>query len=548
MKLSPLTDKGDLLARTLTRESKVFFGRHRKLSSTFESLVSLNEPAAILPILPFLFDDDSRVAKEAGRALELIFEKVEPHLLSSLDESIRSKCYLVGPMNRPGKCLQHAVRLLSTVPKSAVSIGLISSHGNGYLREAATERLDQEIKSGNEIPFLLMRTNDWVASVRTAAERALESRVADSNIAVFHRHLNLIALLKKRQRASASPLLRKIETLLQRDAIALVNHSLRAPDQAERRYGLTLALEWVGGLDPEKKSTLLSQIISSRDPGTRLHVAHWLTKASTMPDLQFQFLPALIEDRFFSVRRIALAWCAVRAPQNYIDRIHAALLDDCYPVRALAHFHLPKLENFDLRSFYLHALNSCAPRNLMAVLYGLSETGEREDSNLILPFLNAQKPKIAKAALAAFAKLNPTTHLNHSVEALQSHSRKVSRQAQINLKCLASLVTAAKLAAIFESTEYDHVRSHTLTLINDLPKWERLPLLIKIQNECPGRTGRQARTYLFNWLSTYNRTHHIRPLQSEIESLREAIHAHGTSLDRRLKLEFENLAGMTSAP
>jgi HEAT repeat protein len=547
MKLSPLTDKGDLLARTLTRESKVFFGRHRKLSSTFESLVSLNEPAAILPIVPFLFDDDSRVAKEAGRALESIFERVEPHLLPGLDESVRSECYWGGPLIRPGNRRQHAVQLLSTVPKSVVPIGLISSHGNGYLREAATECLDREIKSGDEIPFLLMRTNDWVVSVRAAAERALESRVTDSNINVFRRHLNLIALLEKRQRASASPLLRKIKFLLQNDVIALVDHTLLARDPVERRFGLNLALECVGDLDAGRKSELLSLIISSRDPGTRLHVALWLTKASAMPDLQFHFLPRLIDDRYFSVRRTSLAWCAVRAPHDYLDRIHAALLDECYPVRAIAHFHLPKLEDLDIRGFYLQALNSCSARNLKAVICGLSETGRSEDAGLILPFLNSDNPKFAKAALAALANLNPTTHFNHSVDALQSQSRKVSRQALVNLNGHASLVTAAKLSEIFYRVGYEHVRCHTLTLINDLPKWQKLPLLIKIQNECQDETGRQARRYLFNWLFTYNKTHHIQPLQSEIEMLRESLHEHGASLDRRLRLEFENLAGIPTA-
>src|SRR6185312_3917797 len=53
---------------------------------------------------------------------------------------------------------------------AAAVIGAASFHASGHVREAAVRLLD-EVETGAELRFLLIRLNDWVPAVRSAAQR-----------------------------------------------------------------------------------------------------------------------------------------------------------------------------------------------------------------------------------------------------------------------------------------------------------------------------------------------------------------------------------------
>ena len=132
-----------------------------------------------------------------------------------------------------------------------------------------------------------------------------------------------------------------------------------------------------------------------------------------------------------------------------------------------------------------------------------------------------------------------------SIQALRSSRPSLSRQARINLDRHASTLGAERLAKIFSETDYEHVRSQSLSLINHLSKWQKLPLLFEVLGENDINLRRMAEAFLRNWLCTYNRTHHIRPTDQETSALRVALEKHGANLERRLELEFRALARMT---
>ncbi|MEO7714826.1 MAG: HEAT repeat domain-containing protein [Capsulimonas sp.] len=58
-------------------------------------------------------------------------------------------------------------------------LGAMASDGNGFVRHAAVQGLS-EIDSGDELPFLLWRTTDWVEPVRELAIAAVHERLRDS--------------------------------------------------------------------------------------------------------------------------------------------------------------------------------------------------------------------------------------------------------------------------------------------------------------------------------------------------------------------------------
>jgi hypothetical protein len=241
------------------------------------------------------------------------------------------------------------------------------------------------------------------------------------------------------------------------------------------------------------------------------------------------------------VRRIALGWCATRQPNDHLPTIRAALLDQSSIIRSIAQFRIPKLESIDLRRFYREAVCHAERLHLKAALGGLGEIGQSGDADLVVTFVDAPEAKIRKAALGALANLALEAHFEVFVNALQSESPGISRQARMALDRHALHIGSERLETIFAETPHSHVRRQTLLLINRLPKWQKLPLLIEIFGSAEASTQKRAEDFLKSWFWNYNRTHHVQPTKPEIARLRQAVAAEGLKFDGGLGTELRAL-------
>lgn len=542
MKWHTLSEAGGSLIQQLAEDSRRWLGRRRKMVRSLKELGCLGEPAAISATSYYIYDDDLVVAKEAAVGVDALIARASPELLPALDHRMRAESYYGFQSSRWRTAAIDLIKRFRASPTYASVLAVASCHASGFVRQAAVDKLDREITSGAEIPFLLLRLDDWVSTVRQAAEQALARRLTDANRQAYLKVLPMIAQLRSRLRAGVSPVLARIEDLLRGDLKALVNGALASESHRARRFGLSLALEVLNRGAADAQDEVLERIIHSNDPAPRHQLACWLAAATTIPDLQRQLLPRLLGDRSVAVRRVALAWCATRDPSSHLAILRAALLDQSGLIRSIAQFHLPKLAAIDLRTFYRDAVCQSDRRHLRAALGGLGETGGPTDAELVVPLLDAPEPSIRRAALGALAKLALEPHFEIFVQALQSSSPGMSRQARIALERHAPLIGADRLASIFAETSYRHVRRQTLCLINRLSKWEKLPLLIEIFGGAEISTREAAENFLQSWLWNYNRTHNIQPTQAEIARLRRAMDAEGLKLEGRLGMELGAIA------
>jgi hypothetical protein len=542
MKWRSLSEASSAVIRRLAEDSSSWFGRRGKMVRSLHELGRFGEPAAIPAISYYHYDDDAAVAQETAIVVDALIARVSPELLPALDHRIRAESYYGFQSSRWETGAIDLIERFRAGPTYASVLAVASSHASGYVRQAAVEALDREITSGVEIPFLLLRLDDWVSAVRQAAEQAVACRLTDAHRQAYLKVLPLVAQLRSRLRAGESAALARIEDLLRGDVTALVNNALVSESPRARRFGFLLAFEVLDRGKAAAQDEVLERIIHSNDPAPRLQLVSWLAVAKTAPDLQRRLLPRLLGDRSVAVRRIALAWCATHEPRNHLATLRAALLDPSGLIRSLAQFHLPKLEAIDLRTFYREALRECDRRHLKAALGGLGETGRLTDADLVVPLLDAPEPGIRRAALAALAKLALEPYFEIFVQALQSSSPGISRQARIALEGHASLVGADRLASIFADTPYPHVRRQTLCLINRLSKWQKLPLLMEIFGGAEIAMREAAEDFLQSWLWNYNRTHNIRPTEIEIVRLRRAMEAVGGKLEGQLGIELGAIA------
>lgn len=544
MKWQKLSPAGFALVRQLSQDSSTFFfGRAGRMKRSLQALRDLREPAAIPALLDYLVDKEAEVAAEAGATAEELMAQVPRELLPTLDEGMRAAqgwCYECED-RRPSAVDRQTLHRLPPCESSPVALGLVSCHWSGYVREGAVQRLDRESSSGREIPFLLLRLDDWVDAVRSAAESAVRRRLTEDHRAVFLDHLPLFVRLRQRSRSADSPVRVEVQRLLQGDLPSLVGAALGNAEAATRAGALVLAWEAALAGDEAVQASVVQLVLASVNPADRLRAASWIAHPQAAPALAGSILPRLLEDRSAAVRRLALGWCAAREPHAHLAQLRSALLDPSASARAIAQFHLPKLEPIDLRAFYREAVIAEPLRK--AALAGLGEIGAAADAEVILPWIEGPQIGLRRAALIALGRLALKEHLEVFIAALQDQSPGVSKQARVAMEAHTSLIGPERLEAIFQGATQPHLRKQTLFLIDRLSKWEKLPLLIEIaaRNETP--VSELAEHFLNAWERSFNQTHQVQPTPANIDRLRSALAACGPRLPRRLAAEFEAIAG-----
>ena len=240
--------------------------------------------------------------------------------------------------------------------------------------------------------------------------------------------------------------------------------------------------------------------------------------------MQREYVGRLLGDKLPALRRLALGWCVTHEPEVHRELLRVALLDRSRSVRDTARFYLPKLESIDLRRFYRAKMLDGDAARLLPALGGLSETGKAEDVELLLPFVHHSRIAVRKASLAAVAKLAGASgeHLELFVAALQDGSSPgVSREARLALEPCAAEIGRERLASIFFDSPHSHVRRQALSLINRLPKWHRVTLLVEVVGRGSPEEENTIKTinFLHDWFAGYNRSHAIAPSRKDVAEL-----------------------------
>ncbi len=296
------------------------------------------EPASVVDIIPFALSKSREVARAAAGAVDKLLVTLLPHELAQLDSIFRVRSPYLGRYWMEWHKLKPAdLRRLESYGRYSVALlGLASFHTSGYVREEAVSRLGR-MSGGAELPFLLIRLNDWVQNVREAARRAVTSRLSPNYAASFAANLPLVTRLQQTERGDHREIVESIEGLLKgpkcRDVLF---RTLDSPDRLVRRSGFRLAADATGS----DLSSVLERALSDEDTVLRLWAARKI--ASESKDESFdKFLALMRRDRFMPVRREALRAIVNRQTERASRELRLALLDSHAAMREEARYLRP---------------------------------------------------------------------------------------------------------------------------------------------------------------------------------------------------------------
>jgi hypothetical protein len=377
---------------------------------------------AVVELLPYLPPQASTYGEDAARAVKVLVDGATPEAVAAFDQWYRERT-LSGPPRRAWEEMRLGP-LDAWVRNHHATVAIATCHHNGFVREKAVRALSEHCHDGTELPFLLVRLNDWVPQVRFVAASGVKGRLKPSYARDWVRSLGLLDRIQGGRRGDNQWLRAPVDALLRRDEHrAELEKGLRSGTPAVRRACVSIA---VGTDNPEG---LLRLALENPDPVTQSRAADELCKVLNREPLR-EFL-GIMQRGNARTRCLALETRCERFPDEAKEALRAALLDRTPSVRELARFKWQKMNlgDVDFAAFYRDQLEKQQGDALVVALRGLAETGTVNDVATFLKYADDRRGRVREAAIIGLGRCDGQRQSDRLVTALNDPNLGVAKAA-----------------------------------------------------------------------------------------------------------------------
>ncbi|MFF4811091.1 hypothetical protein ACFY03_23065 [Micromonospora chersina] len=309
----------------------------------------------------------------------------------------------------------------SVATSGPVAMALASMHGDGRIRERAIAAMVDRPRP-EVMPFLVLRTGDWVKPVRDRARSGLALLLADDPVGYLPAVLPMSLRLDARLRGGFA--VTQIRAALPSAPAEVWRGLLGSGGRRQRRFvfDIVLAEGWL------RLPDLVTYAETDWDVGIRVRAADAACREAVWTR-RHDVLRRLARSGRAEVRVVALTGL-VRVGQ---DREAAACLDDDAPlVRAVARDAARRL-GIDAREHYRTAAGAGEPA--LGAIAGLAETGSAADAPLLRPLLTHSRARVRAQAVRGLRLLEAVV-VHEVLPLLRDPSPAVTREVATALRPL----------------------------------------------------------------------------------------------------------------
>lgn len=421
-----------------------------------------------------------------------------------------------------------------TEAEKTIILGLSSFHPNGFFREKALWSLSR-LTTGAELPYLIIRLNDWVVPIWNLANRSVRRRLTPQNARTIVNTLPLIFRLRDRSRRDHRDLVREAMGILSTpEARPELELGLRSGDSMIRRCSYQ-ALAAPGTFE---NSALLGYLVKDPSPMNRSFILRQLIVHLTLEEVG-PLRAALLEDRSASVRLITLRLLHRFDPAGSVPDLERAISDDDPAVRNAARFLLRALnDRYDFPALYRRALAD--PSTLCrGAIAGLGETGLADDTKKIAPLLNADQVRLVRSSLRAVTKLDLVAAKPILIAHLADLRPGVVKEAQRLLLGRIDAVDAGSIHRDHFRNDSGPSRRHAALLLCGMDKWDALKYILEVSADKDERIAGIGRSAMIKWVARYNLSFTV-PTSDQLRANISALEAYGSAIEEKTRrvLEF----------
>lgn len=342
-----------------------------------------------------------------------------------------------------------------------------SFHPNGYFREKCILEL---IKHPSTLPYLILRMNDWVSTIRTKATALVLERIQTSSVHEILSSMQQVENLKycgRREREAFEILYEEIIHRIQTESQHIKWHKISQYGSKTKRviYRVVLSTKM---LDIALVNNLLEW---EKDTSNKRYI---ISRILDLYDCTVEQMEVYLKNKNSGVRYKALTYRYQKYRQLW-DGIEGFLMDSNRSIREYTCYILKKYAQFDVIEFYKAHLCDATPDN---AIKGIGENGSAEHSQYLFPFLESENQRTVKVALEALSSLIQDQGLEIYEKYLFDERISISKAAYLAIKKNKILIGADKLYQQITKTRCQHIKRHLILLLTKEKSWYRLPYLI----------------------------------------------------------------------
>lgn len=365
-------------------------------------------------------------------------------------------------------------RNIPPAPSSVEDLVRLSSSFDGFKRENAVRRLGM-IGDPVAIPALIVRANDWVTQVRSAAHDALTRMLEPSNAAAFVASLPQLLHLQRCTRGDHSSLLQAVQEFLVRDGNV---EALKAAWQSNDPHVARLVTRLLIAKRALPAAEIITTGLACDDVVIRAIV---VTLIRELDSAEFEpAMAAALGDRYMPVRREAFQQLLRRFPERGLLVAKDFLFDSSAAVREIALRYLSAAGE-PVEEMYSRALRDDArSTTVRCVLWAWGTMNCRSRLGEVERMLTSPLPSVRQAALQAFAKLSPVDAARHLEAALADWSASVAKEAARLIIKLGINIDVETLIAIARWSNEAHVITSCHRIARNGTKWDWLKFVLSV--------------------------------------------------------------------
>lgn len=501
-----------------------------------ENVATENHPIVVLSLAPLAFHSHPMIANTAVRVLHRVLQRLDENGILWISREARHFGSAYGnSFSAWAELRQPDVAKLNIFGDASASLMcLCSVHANGYVRQAAVERL-ANYRGALSMAFLLLRINDWVRPVRAFARLSIFGRLHEArqgDRGRFDELLENLALAQRIERWSRDdhgPV---------RDAIRATLAKYPVDDLLERAHETKIGARQLRIFrlmfehHPEARFKIIQHGLNSRNGAVRFWTAREAVRSLSLEELN-SFINAMQNDPLAIVRYEAVFALATKLRPNDNAILIPFLVDTSPDVRFLSAYYLDK-NKFDVRGYYLRLVAEVTDSTLAAVIAAIGSRGKPGDETQIIRYCEHPSPEVRAAAVFTRGKLQRDREVDWILKALHDPHKSVVREAARQLDARVHIVSPHHLQEWLNWETRLSMRKLSLRIGAKLERWDALIFLLRAaarnDTQLYGDIERELERWLQRFIDWYNV-----PSSAQIRQLEEALpHARRTLKDSTL--------------
>ncbi|MBK1810714.1 HEAT repeat domain-containing protein [Clostridium sp. YIM B02505] len=509
-----------------------------KLTSDMENnilneLLRDNVKLSVIPdAFRLLLSSNEKTKLQAAEILKYIIGNLNSSKLIKVENLFRERSSYDWQYNWSNKDPQELLNPLMLIEEKITILGLSSFHPNGYFREKAILALSG-METGQEIPYILIRLNDWVREVRSTSKKVLSRYITPKYAMDFVNNLPLVLRLRECSRDEHTQIIDKIISIISsKEGSENLIKGLQSTDPKVRLACYKVLLE-TKVIDTR---IIMSHLIKDNDPYNRLYVFRRIQHELRSEEFT-DILQLLINDKFAQIRVLALESLYAYIPEDTLEILEKSLFDKNKSVRDTSRYLLSKHKKYDFAAIYREAIYN--DESLYSSICGLGETGDVQDSEIVIKFIHSNSIKIVKASITALARLNIQGYKDKLILLLNDNRVGISKLAKKLVQKEINNSDADTLYEIYKQAKYDHMKINAISLLCLLSKWNSIRYIIEFCSDENKTISTLGQSELESWRLAYNNSF-TAPTKYQIEEIRKLLEYFGEAIkdsDKRF-IEF----------